>query len=737
MLFGPAFRQAQVPEWSSFYITYDQLKDLLKIAQGRGQSAGEAEHHKTVHGKLKHQCCLADQLYKSECDRLENTMIVAISTDHRLDRNESGSIRATRLHLAKATLFYMQKAAQRLLLFAQTNREAASRMLKKLDRVGAGLNSTRAFVSQRDFFDPKRGMSVALWALEALQEMPDGTGLAVRFLDADADKILKPFLAHFDEPTKPPRKLSPRDSLNRIIQLAGFDKSMPSGEDASKSNAPENISFWMHAVLSQVQKIRSSSKTTQRALLFGPDDCGRSPLHYAAEHGLSDIVSVLLQANEATAPSARTSRQEPWLQLDACGLSPLCLAVGNRHSTVVDMLLSAAQDTLSSSAEDDRLLTLARIALDSGDMSTLKNILTRGMSIDRAGDRALNMLHIAARQSSIQGCLLLLEQGADVDVVNESSGRTALAYACINGDMALVKALLKAGASPNIVDSRGWTPQEHAAYRGHLKIVELLDQAGAQRLKEPRTLTTSLMSKMNKTEQSHTPWKHEDYGHFDGEYVWITPGSIDATTSRSAVQISDANHSTPGSPREQEVVYSLRAFTEDDPATTHECSLPILRSMINEPWLFRAKSFADMKLVWKLFSSLPDEAGRKRLVGSGIIVMGTLNAGFRPNKESLVRDTTVALQDPTTSAYVGSVTFTFFRATPHPPPQALAGPYGWRFGNGVGGHRGLPILIADSETSLTCMLGSGKNRLGHRQLQIGENTAQVTCGDRPQPLSNF
>ncbi|KAK5128008.1 hypothetical protein LTR85_005125 [Meristemomyces frigidus] len=126
---------------------------------------------------------------------------------------------------------------------------------------------------------------------------------------------------------------------------------------------------------------------------------------------------------------------------------------------------------------------------------------------------------------------------------------------------------------------------------------------------------------------------------------------------------------------------------------------------INKPWLFRTSSIKDMKLVWKLFKHSTKD--RKALVGAGVAMMATLNSGIRPNKESLVRETTIALQCPVSMSTVGSVTFSFFWASPLVTPPHLAKPHSWSFGNGIGGHR-----------------GSGKNKIDHRQLQLGENTPQ-------------
>ncbi len=53
-------------------------------------------------------------------------------------------------------------------------------------------------------------------------------------------------------------------------------------------------------------------------------------------------------------------------------------------------------------------------------------------------------------------------------------GRIPLHYAAGNGDIAMVRAQLTSGASPNAQDDNGWTPLHFAAQGRHAEIVQLL-----------------------------------------------------------------------------------------------------------------------------------------------------------------------------------------------------------------------------------------------------------------------
>lgn len=73
----------------------------------------------------------------------------------------------------------------------------------------------------------------------------------------------------------------------------------------------------------------------------------------------------------------------------------------------------------------------------------------------------------------------LLDKKVDPDVLDKS-GLSPLHYACRNGHENIVKVLLQHGANPNMLTRCGQaTPLHRAAYAGHLSIVNCLLKNGA------------------------------------------------------------------------------------------------------------------------------------------------------------------------------------------------------------------------------------------------------------------
>ncbi|KAM9304465.1 protein phosphatase 1 regulatory subunit 16A [Morus bassanus] len=93
---------------------------------------------------------------------------------------------------------------------------------------------------------------------------------------------------------------------------------------------------------------------------------------------------------------------------------------------------------------------------------------------------SVRLLEAAARHDT-EEVRQFLRSGVSPDLCNED-GLTALHQCCIDDYGDVVTALLEAGADVNARDSELWTPLHAAATCGHLRLVQLLIQSGADLL---------------------------------------------------------------------------------------------------------------------------------------------------------------------------------------------------------------------------------------------------------------
>ncbi|ERF71769.1 hypothetical protein EPUS_01684 [Endocarpon pusillum Z07020] len=85
-------------------------------------------------------------------------------------------------------------------------------------------------------------------------------------------------------------------------------------------------------------------------------------------------------------------------------------------------------------------------------------------------------LHIAAHSNHLSTVKLLLDFGADVDLVDRLAEKTALHYAAELGFVDIVRVLLDHGCHPNLPDARGMTPELLAVEKGHVEVSAMLSR---------------------------------------------------------------------------------------------------------------------------------------------------------------------------------------------------------------------------------------------------------------------
>lgn len=90
----------------------------------------------------------------------------------------------------------------------------------------------------------------------------------------------------------------------------------------------------------------------------------------------------------------------------------------------------------------------------------------------------IGSLHAAVLRHSLPESAAAISAGADVNA-RDLEGRTALFYACMDGEETIVDALIRANADVNLKDKAGETPLHFAARFHRERIAEQLLRAGA------------------------------------------------------------------------------------------------------------------------------------------------------------------------------------------------------------------------------------------------------------------
>lgn len=136
------------------------------------------------------------------------------------------------------------------------------------------------------------------------------------------------------------------------------------------------------------------------------DGLHRTPLHYAAGLGRSELVLALLEHGS------------PLETRDADAKTPLHLAIEEEHNAVVDDLLRHGADVNSLLGG----LTLLMRATYHGDLELVRRLIAHRASLDVVGKDNMTALHLAARSGRVGVAKLLIEAGCDKSIV--AAGRS-------------------------------------------------------------------------------------------------------------------------------------------------------------------------------------------------------------------------------------------------------------------------------------------------------------------------
>jgi hypothetical protein len=140
--------------------------------------------------------------------------------------------------------------------------------------------------------------------------------------------------------------------------------------------------------------------------------------------------------------------------------------------------------------------------------------------------------------------------------------------------------------------------------------------------------------------------------------VFINLGSFDLHTTSQGIDIETCVASQEQS---QGMLLEISASPcEEEP---HKIQLPFLGDLSDVTWRFSTTDSDAMKVTFKLFQCTA-EGQPQVLIGSAIAILGSIKGWFRPERQSLRRDSTVALSNPD-GTFVGTVTFTFLVCQPY------------------------------------------------------------------------
>ncbi len=193
-------------------------------------------------------------------------------------------------------------------------------------------------------------------------------------------------------------------------------------------------------------------------------------LHAAAHRG--DVAQIELAASAKVDLNAR----------DRHGRTPLHVATFAKQTQAIQALAKAGANLNAQETDRYDAVTIASVA---DDEVTLRLLLQLGASAKQITSRYDGSALIAAAHLGHDGVVRqLIVAGATLDLVNNLHW-TAVIESIVLGNggarhQATLKALISAGASLTLTDRQGNTPWQLAKARGYSEMVRMLEAAGAK-----------------------------------------------------------------------------------------------------------------------------------------------------------------------------------------------------------------------------------------------------------------
>ena len=202
-----------------------------------------------------------------------------------------------------------------------------------------------------------------------------------------------------------------------------------------------------------LEKVRILLKKDE-ALVHKRTRAGKTPVHFAAEKGHTEILTLLLSHGGLVDDG------------NVNGTTPLHYACFNSHLPCVRLLVEKGADVNKSNKQS---LTALSYAVLKNSLEVAEFLVDKGAIVDVEDREGGILLHTAAQKGNLKMCQLLIKNGAS-PTKEDNFQRGAIFFAAQGGNQELLMILAAKGADIKKADRYGKTPLYNALARGHVEV---------------------------------------------------------------------------------------------------------------------------------------------------------------------------------------------------------------------------------------------------------------------------
>lgn len=518
----------------------------------------------------------------------------------------------------------------------------------------------------------------------------------------------------------------------------------------SKGAEPDDPSLDV-SILEMLEYVLEGMKPSQYHAVVAKDSYGRMPLHYGAQFGILAVCKTLMKhMKEWGVFQVENGIDSPEWQ-DNEGMAPLHLAVMGGHLLTTKALLEAVDpQSATNSAQSGAILLLAT---KSNYFNIVKLLVDSGVNINHRDPNGETALHVSARYGHIECAQILLSFNANPDLPEEYFGWTPTHIAAVDGHLNIIELLVEAGADVNKPDLSGWNAREHAALRGNLVIARrLLEAAPRDELVHEDEDSGSSKAGSGSTTPAATsrppgPERHKSLDKVkslhsqpkEPKMKKVVERAVKAfghryLTDESMILVSlgsmDIRKTTPAVSLEKIPIAEAHS-TKLDTALSILVSTTGARGEATPIDLPVSENISTEPLIFytkdiskvKLFFDLvPTYSGNTSKLGRAVALLSSIRSSVGSNRTNLSGDLSVPIVAAETLEILGSVNFTFMVITPFSHPN-MSITETQTYWKSVSTSSSTSPTSKPSP-SIIGHRGLGKNQETTRSLQLGENTIQ-------------
>eukprot|EP00239_Pterosperma_sp_CCMP1384_P012048 CAMPEP_0197864456 /NCGR_PEP_ID=MMETSP1438-20131217/42713_1 /TAXON_ID=1461541 /ORGANISM="Pterosperma sp., Strain CCMP1384" /LENGTH=335 /DNA_ID=CAMNT_0043482709 /DNA_START=164 /DNA_END=1171 /DNA_ORIENTATION=- len=312
-------------------------------------------------------------------------------------------------------------------------------------------------------------MALIVLSTEVHSEL-DGTFLCAQANQGSLDRITKALRAGVDPNLRCDPDFANRTPLHRSALTGNYmavQAILAFGGNPNLKDRSGRTPLHLSAQVGDLQGLKSQIEDYDADITIEEGD-HRTVFAEAVKFDRYLVAQYLLEVQEMDADAP-----------DKYGQTPLMFATANKNLEMVQLLLEAEVDVNHpNKASQTALLTAVTEDAPTDIVTTLINF---GADVDFPGLEGLSPLMAAARWGTIPETITeLIKAGADVNR-QDTDGRTALMFAAYAGNLDALYILLDSGANWDVVNYNDMTAMEVAFATEHYEIVTAIKNYGEKR----------------------------------------------------------------------------------------------------------------------------------------------------------------------------------------------------------------------------------------------------------------